>query len=181
MVKSPFDLALYSLLLWKLAPRTIFEIGSFKGGSALWFADMLEAMEIDGQVLSYDTHAMHRPEHERVTFRYADGRHLGRHIRSELLNAAPHPWLVVEDADHEFDTSISVLRFFEPHMHSGDWFVVEDANLTQMYPEHGTSGPHRALGVFLSQHPDEYRIGSEIADFFAYNATTATNGWLEKR
>ena len=37
--KSPFDFALYSLLLWQVKPATIFEIGSKQGGSALWLAD----------------------------------------------------------------------------------------------------------------------------------------------
>jgi len=38
-LKCPFDLTLYTLLLWNAKPRTIFEIGSFNGGSALWLAD----------------------------------------------------------------------------------------------------------------------------------------------
>ena len=53
-LKCPFDLALYSLLLWNLKPRTIIEIGSNKGGSAIWLADQLRAFAIDGHVWSYD-------------------------------------------------------------------------------------------------------------------------------
>jgi cephalosporin hydroxylase len=33
MLKNPFDLALYLLLLWRLKPRTVIEIGSKSGGS----------------------------------------------------------------------------------------------------------------------------------------------------
>ena len=40
-LKNPFDLALYSMLLWNLKPRSIIEIGSHRGGSALWLADQL--------------------------------------------------------------------------------------------------------------------------------------------
>src|SRR5258708_38877100 len=39
MQKNPFDLALYPLLLERARPRTLIEIGSFAGGSALWVAD----------------------------------------------------------------------------------------------------------------------------------------------
>ena len=38
--KSPFDLALYQLLLHKLRPNTIIEIGTKLGGSGIWLADM---------------------------------------------------------------------------------------------------------------------------------------------
>ena len=39
LLKNPFDLALYPLLLERARPRTLIEIGSYSGGSALWFAD----------------------------------------------------------------------------------------------------------------------------------------------
>jgi cephalosporin hydroxylase len=41
--KCPFDLALYQEIIWDLKPGTILEFGSYKGGSALWVADMLRA------------------------------------------------------------------------------------------------------------------------------------------
>src|SRR5215210_2165458 len=52
MQKNPFDVALYPLLLWQLKPRTIIEIGSKSGGSALWFGDMLDAFSLNGKVHS---------------------------------------------------------------------------------------------------------------------------------
>ena len=44
--KDPFDLAPYSMLLWREKRKTIIEIGSAFGGSGLWFRDMQVAMEI---------------------------------------------------------------------------------------------------------------------------------------
>ena len=43
-LKSPFDLALYQMLVWTEKPRTIIEIGSNAGGSALWLADLAESI-----------------------------------------------------------------------------------------------------------------------------------------
>ena len=68
MLKNPFDCALYPLLLWKLQPRTIFEIGSKDGGSALWFGDLLESFHIDGHVYSLDIVKPKGVSHGRVTF-----------------------------------------------------------------------------------------------------------------
>src|SRR5215203_656905 len=52
--KSPIDMALYQMLIWREKPRTILEIGTLKGGSALWFADLLRSYGIDGHVHSLD-------------------------------------------------------------------------------------------------------------------------------
>jgi cephalosporin hydroxylase len=40
-LKDPFDLAIYTKLIWDLRPKSLIEIGSNQGGGALWFADML--------------------------------------------------------------------------------------------------------------------------------------------
>jgi hypothetical protein len=45
--KNPFDYALYSMLLWQFRPRTIIEIGSKEGGSALWFGDSCDTFGFD--------------------------------------------------------------------------------------------------------------------------------------
>ena len=53
-LKNPFDLCLYLKLVYEAQPRTVIEIGSAAGGSALWFADTLRNYGIAGQVVSVD-------------------------------------------------------------------------------------------------------------------------------
>jgi cephalosporin hydroxylase len=183
MVKDPFDLALYPLLLWRLRPRTIVEIGSKAGGSGLYFGDLLTNFDIDGHVHSYDVFRVEGVEHPRVTFHRGDGQRLEEVITREALASWARPLLVVEDADHAYETSIAVLRFFDSHLQPGDWIVTEDGNLSDLYPElypDGTSGPHLALREFLAGSDGRYRIATEICDFFAYNATANSNGFLER-
>ena len=67
LLKSPLDLSLYLLLLGKLRPRTVIEIGTFEGGSALWFADMLTTLAIDGRVVTLDRQAPRPVEDHRIT------------------------------------------------------------------------------------------------------------------
>ena len=52
--KNPFDLALYSLLLDRVRPRTLIEIGSYQGGSALWFADQAQLLGAGLEIFSID-------------------------------------------------------------------------------------------------------------------------------
>src|SRR5258708_34463467 len=54
MQKNPFDLALYPLLLERARPRTLIEIGSFAGGSALWVADQGRQLGLHLRVYSVD-------------------------------------------------------------------------------------------------------------------------------
>lgn len=44
LLKTPFDLALYPKLIWELQPRTILELGSYQGGSGLWFSDNMSVL-----------------------------------------------------------------------------------------------------------------------------------------
>jgi hypothetical protein len=106
---------------------------------------------------------------------------LGEVLDPERLKSLPRPWLVIEDADHEYETSIEVLKFFHPWLQPGEYIVVEDGIISDLsqVPD-CNSGPHRALKEFLPNHPEEYEIDSSYCDFFGYNVTWCTNGWLRK-
>src|SRR5918998_3654718 len=54
LLKNPFDLAIYSLLLQRAKPRTLVEVGSHMGGSAVWFADQAGLLGLGTEVLSID-------------------------------------------------------------------------------------------------------------------------------
>jgi cephalosporin hydroxylase len=183
-VKSPFDQAIYQQLVGAARPRTVIEIGSKAGGSGLFFGDLLRNNEIDGQVLSYDLVPVEGVAHPLVSFRRGNGRMLGEVLPRAVVDALPRPLLVIEDADHSYETTGAVLDHFHPLLQPGDWLVAEDGNLSDMYPaafEDGCSGPHRALREFFARHGADYRVAAEYCDLYAYNATTASNGILERR
>ena len=181
MLKNPFDVALYPLLLWRLKPRTIFEIGSKSGGSGLWFGDLLNSFGIDGHVYSIDIVRVTAVSHPRTTFMEGDGRHLEQTLPENFLRDLPRPWLVIEDADHEYATSIAVLKFFHPNLRAGEYIVVEDGIISDLSEDaECNSGPHRALKEFLHTHPNDYAIDDEYCDFFGTNVTWATNGFLKR-
>lgn len=181
MIKNPFDFALYPMLLWNLKPRTIIEIGSKNGGSGLWFADMLQNFGIDGQVYSVDIVKVTQIEHPRLTFLQGDGKNLRDALPDELLFAIEHPLLVIEDADHSYQVSSSVLNFFDRFLHSGDYIVIEDGIISDLKRDSSfSSGPHKALKEFLQRRGSSYTIDSQYCDWFGYNVTWCTNGFLRK-
>lgn len=54
MMKDPLTLVANQTLLWELKPRTVIEFGAYKGGSALWTADVLKMFECKSRVVSID-------------------------------------------------------------------------------------------------------------------------------
>ena len=179
--KNPFDHALYPMLIWELKPRTIIEIGSKEGGSALWMGDLCDAFGLDCQIHSIDIVKVATVKHRRVTFHEGDGRNLGGLLTEKLLKKWPRPWLVIEDADHSFETSMAALDFFEDKLELQDMMVVEDGIISDLSPmPEGGSGPHRALRKFLQRNYAEWEIRSEWCDFFGYNFTWCTNGFLRR-
>jgi cephalosporin hydroxylase len=183
MVKDPFDIALYPMLLWELRPRTLIEVGSKSGGSGLWFGDQMKTFGIEGHVYSIDVVPVRGLDRDNVTFMEGNGRELEKVLSRELLETLPRPWLVIEDADHSYETSLAVLRFFHPYLMKGEYIVVEDGIISDLYPEscpNHSSGPHLALKEFLAQEGESYTIDPNYCDFFGRNVTWATNGFLER-
>lgn len=178
LLKNPFDFALYQMLIWDYKPGTIIEIGSKFGGSAFWMGDLLDQFKLDAHVHSVDIVKVEDVEHPRVTFYKGDGRNLDQTFSKSFLAALKRPLLVIEDADHTYETSKAVLEFFDPVLESDEMIIIEDGIITDLGGGH-LSGPHRALKEFVEAHP-EYQIESRYCDFFGYNATWNTNGFLRK-
>src|SRR3984957_20652972 len=71
LMKNVFDFAIYPALIAELRPRSVFEIGSGIGASALWFADTMACSGVDGRVHSVDR-VKAGIEHPSVTFYEGD-------------------------------------------------------------------------------------------------------------
>jgi cephalosporin hydroxylase len=168
MKKDPFDLALYPLLLWELRPATIIELGAYRGGSALWMADLLDLYGIDGHVYSHDIDVDRiTARHERVTFLRADSNDIGS-FDAERLRSLPHPWLVLEDTHRNI---YELLAFFDRFLTAGDYVVVEDTIDVRF---------HRQLQRFALDMGDRYAVDTRYADMFGYNVTWNVNGFLRR-
>ncbi len=181
MIKNPFDFAIYPLLLWQVKPKTIIEIGSKEGGSALWFADQVNNFGLDSHIYSVDIVKVDNVSHPRVSFLQGNGRDLAKTFSDEFMQSLPRPLLVIEDADHAYETSKAVLEFFDPYLEIGEYIVVEDGIISDLVQDANYNiGPHQALKEFLSIYGAEYTIDQQYCDYFGYNLTWCTNGFLKK-
>ena len=183
MQKHPMDIALYMRLIWELKPRTVIEIGSLAGGSAAWIGDMVRTFGIDGQVISIDLmppKPVYQPTN--VKFLKGDQNDLRQTLTPAIVATLPRPWLVIEDASHHYEPTLAVLRFFDPILRSGEYVVIEDANMTEMGTDaryHG--GPARAISDFLAERGDDYEIDEHYCDQYGFNVTENPNGYLRRK
>jgi cephalosporin hydroxylase len=179
-LKNPFDLALYTRLLWDAKPRTLIEIGSYKGGSAIWFADQMRSMGIDGRIFSLDINAVQDVSDPIVSFITSDS--LPSAMPQDWLNSLPRPMMVVEDSAHTFEQTLLVLKYFADIMQPEEYIIVEDAIVTPMGIdfEHALNGgPALAINQFLSGRSD-FIVDPELCDYFGFNVTYNVNGYLKK-
>jgi cephalosporin hydroxylase len=183
--KDPFDLALYQMLLWEQRPRALIEIGSKWGGSALWFADVLNNFGVDYRIHSIDLEPPLGRDIPRVTFHRGDGRDLSAALPKALLAALPRPLMVIEDADHRAATTLAVLRFFDPWLRPGEYIVIEDGIVDDLFDDAGlaglSGGPRTGIADFLAERGADYEIDARLCDFFGPNMTWNVNGYLRRR
>jgi cephalosporin hydroxylase len=181
-LKNPFDIAIYPLLLEEARPRTLIEIGSHKGGSAVWFADMGASLGLSMHVYSVDLAKVTAVSHPSVTFLEGDARKLADTFADQFLADLPRPWLVIEDADHHYQTTLEVLRFFDHRLVAGEYLVVEDGILSDMLVAgHYAGGPGRAIDEFLRASDGRYAIDRRYCDYFGRNVTWNVDGYLRRQ
>lgn len=181
LLKNPFDLALYSLLLEQARPRTLIEIGSYKGGSAAWFADQGSLLNLGLQIISIDIEVPPQAAIPSVNFLQGDARDLGSVLPPALMKALPRPLMVVEDSSHLAGTTGAVLEFFDRWLRSGEYIVIEDGILSDMRVAHlYDGGPLRAIEAFLEKSAGRYEVDRGLCDYFGRNVTWNVDGYLRR-
>lgn len=178
--KSPIDIAIYLALINEVRPRTIIEIGSKLGGSALMFRDFMSAAGLAPHVVSIDL-TMPDLAVEGVRFIAGDVRDLARAFERHALGELPRPWLVSEDSAHAADACRAALDFFAGRLQPGEWLVMEDGVLDELgLSGQFDGGPNRAIREFFARHPGIYEVGEKYCDMFGFNATYNPNGYLKR-
>jgi len=179
-IKNPFDLALYTLLLSNLRPRTIIEIGSASGGSGLWLSAQSRALALDAVVYSYDIKPPNGLDSENLRFNFGDIYQLQNSNLPQILAGCQRPLLVIEDGPHTYDGCSAALNFFHEHLKPGDYMVIEDGIVHELGYSIFKNGPNRAIRDFLKDKGSSYMVDRDYCDFFGYNVTWNTNGYIKK-
>jgi cephalosporin hydroxylase len=153
--KLPLDLFVYQELMYETQPDVVVEAGTLYGGSALYFASMMDLLK-KGKVITIDiTEHPNRPEHPRIT--YLLGSSTSPEIVSRVKELIPKDAkvMVVLDSNHSRDHVLNELRMYNGIVSPGHYLIVEDTNVNghPVYADHGP-GPMEALDAFLRENDD---------------------------
>jgi cephalosporin hydroxylase len=161
-LKSVCDMWNYQEILTELRPSLVVEFGTAHGGSALFFATIMEKLRDNYVVFTVDIdRARIHGEvlaHERIEVLVASSDDdVVRKRLSELRAAHPGPMFAILDSDHSEAHVFRELELLHTVMTRGDYLVVEDTQLNghPVIPNWGP-GPHEAVQRFLSKYPGEF-------------------------
>jgi cephalosporin hydroxylase len=155
LMKAPNDLWAYQELISEHRPRTIIETGTYQGGSALWFAYLMDMLAIEGgRVFTIDTEDRRKCYHPRIVFLAGDSR--DPVLAHSILEDVQYPLLVSLDADHSEAHVLAELEVYAPMTRPGDWIVVEDTNIAWGGPD-GDRGARGGVERYIRQHEGEFR------------------------
>lgn len=192
ILKDPLDLTIIQQLLWELKPQIVIEFGAYKGGSALWIADVLKMFGCKSRVISIDIDlslldAVARDSPD-VEFIEGDVFQVDTCFPVDFLKDLCHPWFLLEDT-HVNVTG--VLEYFDKFTQPGDYICVEDTN--PLIPKAAGQGLVKEMGYdlfgprklnelkqFLTGRPSKYLVDQRYTDMFGYNATWKMNGYLKR-
>lgn len=177
LMKAPNDLWVYQDIMAHLRPTTVIETGTYSGGSALWFAFLMDALGIDGTVLTIDIDN-HRDQpftHPKIQFLRGSSIDPAM-VRTVARRRKAGPLLVSLDSDHSAAHVLGELRAYAPMTAVGDWVVVEDTNIGWEGPG-GDRGARGGIIDYVAEHPGEF-----VQDILAerYLLTMHPGGWLRR-
>ena len=155
MQQNPLDLMAIHDILWQCRPEILVETGTWKGGSALYYATLMDGLDY-GQILTIDVNEwIGWPQHPRI--HYVPGSSVEARVVEIVRSITQHAArvMVILDADHTEAHVAEELRHYAPMVTVGQYLIVEDTNI-HGHPIRGDlpAGPFEAVQAWLPAHPE---------------------------
>jgi cephalosporin hydroxylase len=184
--KNPLDLWMMQQIIYETRPEFIVETGTFRGGSALYWAYTLNAMGLENsRVFTVDiqdqtANAQTRPLWKKyVTFRKASSTDAA--IVSEIAAAVKgHRTIVTLDSDHTMKHVLNELHAYAPMVDKGSYLIVEDTHMDGV-PTQPSFGPGPMAAVLQFLKEDAGREFEQDLSREALIMTFNPGGWLRRK
>lgn len=175
--KNPLDLWIYQEILYEVKPDVIVECGTYRGGSAFFFASVFDLLG-HGQVVTIDVETYsNRPAHPRISYLLGSSTSSDTVGRVEDMLRGKSKVLVILDSDHHKEHVLQEMNIYSRFVSKGSYMVVEDTNVNghPVSSDFGP-GPMEAVGEFIKRN-HEFIIDKSREK---YLLTFYPNGWLKK-
>jgi cephalosporin hydroxylase len=182
--KNPCDLWMMQQIIYETRPDVIVETGTFRGGSALYFAHTLEGLGLkDSKVITCDIEDACREaaslplwqKHVEFILGSSTDPKTVEQIRQACRGKRV---MVVLDSVHEKDHVLKELELYASLVSPGSYLIVEDTNSDGVPVFPGSVGPTAALQAFLPT--PEGKLFTQDASREAMVLTFNPGGWLKK-
>ena len=196
IIQYPQDIVAMQEIVWSVRPNLIIETGVARGGSAIFYASLLEliamcggeegrvaAIEVDLRKTNREAILAH-PLSRRVDL--IVGSSIDTKIVEQIAERARNVprILVCLDSNHTHDHVLAELFSYAPLVSIGSYIVVFDTLIEDLKdkaigdrPWGKGNNPMTAVQAFLEQN-DDFEIDTSIHD--KLQVTVATNGFLKR-
>ncbi|MEW9672174.1 CmcI family methyltransferase [Ammoniphilus sp. 3BR4] len=178
ILNFPLDLFLFQEMIVEIKPDLIVECGTYNGGSALFFASILDLIN-KGKVITIDTAPQpNLPSHPRITYFKASSTSPEAIAKVKAMINPGDAVMVFLDSDHRKNHVLSEMRLYNQFVSKGSYMVVEDTciNGHPILPNYGP-GPMEAVEEFLIGN-NEFFVDESKHKFFV---TFHPRGFLRKK
>jgi cephalosporin hydroxylase len=164
LMKDPMSLTIYQQMLQDQKFKTIIEVGTYEGGSALWMEDINKMIGNDCVIYTLDINSsiVKIPNNSSIIYKEIDVNFINE-IKFENLQ---HPVLVIEDAHENIK---EVLEYFDNILKKGDYLVVEDTLENEKYS---------IVADFIKDKP--YLVDATYCDMWSFNYSYNLNSIFQK-
>ncbi|MEP7352470.1 MAG: CmcI family methyltransferase [Acidobacteriota bacterium] len=179
LLKLPLDLWIYQEILSETRPHLIIETGTAYGGSALYFAHLMDIIG-EGKVVSIDLKRRDKdvPKHPRIEYILDSSTNPDVIARVQSMISPGDRVMVVLDSDHSARHVKAEMAAYGPMVSKGCYMVVEDTNVGgyPVYKSFG-AGPMDAIDPFLQANSDFFIDETKERFKISFNP----RGWLKRR
>lgn len=160
--KCPLDMWIYQEIIYKLKPEIILECGTAHGGSALYFASLLDLIG-KGKVITIDINKCN-VNHKRIIklIGSSTSEKIVDNVKKLIGNKKA---LVILDSNHKKDHVLKELEIYSKFVPIRGYIVVEDTNINNhpVFPGWGP-GPMEAVKEFLKKEKN-FKIDKDKEKF----------------
>jgi len=175
LLKTPFDLARYEVLIERVKPGVLVETGFAYGESARWFAarvPQVVSVEMNPDYIAAQASRM--PDN--VTIVAGRSQQMLDTVR-DIVEALPGPVMVTLDSEHDTLTVLEEMLLYRSLVSPGSYMVVEDGMFDYWENDWNRGSPLEATAYYLATHTD-FVDDQELED--RWPTTLNPRGWLRR-
>jgi cephalosporin hydroxylase len=184
--KNPLDLWMMQQIIYETRPDFVIETGTFKGGSALYWAYTLNGLGLDkSHVFTSDIQdvtatAAGNPLWKKYVTFFKGSSTAPEFLQRIAEQVKGHKVLVTLDSDHTASYVLKEIKAYAPFVNRGSYLVVEDTHMDGVPTDPGFGpGPLAAVQQFLQEggSKDFEQDFSREAFIMTFNP----GGWLKRK